>query len=259
MRVAQVSRLILNLLEADCPLDESMDSMTTEPLTFCHTQSNRDSETDTSQVDRGATSLGEEIHEEARWWIGDLVLSIPVDNVVCRWHTNYCFVYLSSTTWLAVTNWARKLMSKNQEHQTRYTTWSWMTMAQGICSSGQTTHYLYFRSWEWNKSGNQHHRRSMDPGYCVLYIFMFVEQHSWAGKPWIERDMIKNNVWDCLNSMENRRGQVTKYFLRPPILLLCSNHLFFGFITKSFNICFLYFSKKKVNPPLSKNVPSELE
>jgi len=43
-----------------------MDSMTTEPLTFCHTQSNRDSETDISQVDRGATSLGEEIHEEAR-------------------------------------------------------------------------------------------------------------------------------------------------------------------------------------------------
>jgi len=64
--VAQVSRLILNLLEANCPLDESIDSMTIESLRFRHTESNRDTETDISRGDRGTISLGEEIHEEAR-------------------------------------------------------------------------------------------------------------------------------------------------------------------------------------------------
>jgi len=64
--VAQVSRLILNLLEANCPLDESTDSMTIESLRFCHSESNRDTVADISQGGGGAISLGEEIHEEAR-------------------------------------------------------------------------------------------------------------------------------------------------------------------------------------------------
>jgi len=64
--VAQVSRLILNLLEANCPLDESIDSMTIESLRFHHTESDRDTMADISRGDRGTTSLGEEIHEEAR-------------------------------------------------------------------------------------------------------------------------------------------------------------------------------------------------
>ena len=64
--VAQVSRLILNLLEANYPLDESIDSMTIESLVFCHSESNRDTEADILRGDRGTISLGEEIHEEAR-------------------------------------------------------------------------------------------------------------------------------------------------------------------------------------------------
>ena len=64
--VAQVSRLILNLLEANCPLDESIDSMTIESLMFHHSESNRDTEADISRGDRGFISLDEEIHEEAR-------------------------------------------------------------------------------------------------------------------------------------------------------------------------------------------------
>jgi len=40
--------------------------MTMEPLIFYYVESNRDSEADISPVDRGATYLGEEIHEEAR-------------------------------------------------------------------------------------------------------------------------------------------------------------------------------------------------
>ena len=58
--------MILNLLEANCPLDESMDSMTIESLRFRHTESNRDTEVNISQGDRGTISLGKEIHEEAR-------------------------------------------------------------------------------------------------------------------------------------------------------------------------------------------------
>jgi len=61
-----VSQLIYNLLEANCPLDESIDSRTMETLIFCYPESNRDSEADISRSDRGATSLDEEIHEEAR-------------------------------------------------------------------------------------------------------------------------------------------------------------------------------------------------
>ena len=61
-----MSQLIFNLLEANCPLDESVDSMTMESLRFCHTESNRDTEANISQDDTGATSLGDEIHEEAR-------------------------------------------------------------------------------------------------------------------------------------------------------------------------------------------------
>ena len=64
--MAQVSRLILNLLEANCPLDESIDSSTMETLRFRHSDSNCDTEADTSCGDRGATSLDEVIYEEAR-------------------------------------------------------------------------------------------------------------------------------------------------------------------------------------------------
>jgi len=62
----QVSRLILNLLEANCFLDESIDSSTIESIMFRHTESARDTETDILRGDGGTTSLGEEIHEEAR-------------------------------------------------------------------------------------------------------------------------------------------------------------------------------------------------
>jgi len=47
----QVSRLILNLLEANCPLDESIDSGTMETLRFCNTESSRDTEAGILQVD----------------------------------------------------------------------------------------------------------------------------------------------------------------------------------------------------------------
>jgi len=61
-----VSWLILNLLEVNCPLDESIDSSTMESLRFCHIESNKDTEVDILQDDRGTFSLGEEIYEEAR-------------------------------------------------------------------------------------------------------------------------------------------------------------------------------------------------
>ena len=57
--VAQVSRLILNLLEASCPLDESIDHKTMETLRFRHSESNRDTEADILQSDRGTTIMGE--------------------------------------------------------------------------------------------------------------------------------------------------------------------------------------------------------
>jgi len=64
--VAQVSRLILNLLPANCPLDESICSGTMESIRFHHTESSGEIEVDISRGDRGAISLGEEIHEEGR-------------------------------------------------------------------------------------------------------------------------------------------------------------------------------------------------
>ena len=59
-------QLILNLLKANCPLDKSMNSIIVESLMFCHLESNRDTEGDILLGDRGATSLGEEILQEAR-------------------------------------------------------------------------------------------------------------------------------------------------------------------------------------------------
>jgi len=53
-----VPQLIFNLIEANCPLDESIDSL--ETLEFGHPESNGDSEANISQGNRGATSLGEE-------------------------------------------------------------------------------------------------------------------------------------------------------------------------------------------------------
>ena len=61
-----MSRLKLNLLEANCPSDESIDSRTMESLRFRHSESNRDTEADIWRDGRGATSLGEGIHEEER-------------------------------------------------------------------------------------------------------------------------------------------------------------------------------------------------
>jgi len=45
-------------MEANCPLDESIDSL--ETLRFGHSESNTDTEANISQGDREATSLGEE-------------------------------------------------------------------------------------------------------------------------------------------------------------------------------------------------------
>jgi len=53
-----VSQLIFNLIEANCPVDESIDSL--ETLEFGHPESNGDSEANISRGDKGATSLGEE-------------------------------------------------------------------------------------------------------------------------------------------------------------------------------------------------------
>jgi len=53
-----VSQLIFNLIEANCPVDESIDSL--ETLEFGHPESNVDSEANILRGDRGATSLGEE-------------------------------------------------------------------------------------------------------------------------------------------------------------------------------------------------------
>jgi len=45
-------------MEANCPLDESIDSI--KILRLCHPESNGDSEENISRGDRGAISLGEE-------------------------------------------------------------------------------------------------------------------------------------------------------------------------------------------------------
>jgi len=56
--------LILDLLEANCPVDESISSRTMETLRFCDQASNVDTEAETSWSDRGVISQGEEIYEE---------------------------------------------------------------------------------------------------------------------------------------------------------------------------------------------------
>jgi len=55
-----------NLLPENCPLDESICSGTMESIRFHHTESSGEIEVDISRGDRGAISLGEEIHEEGR-------------------------------------------------------------------------------------------------------------------------------------------------------------------------------------------------
>ena len=50
-----------------------------ETLRFYHSESDRDTEADVLRDDR-AISLGEEIYEEARWWIKHSVLFILVDD-----------------------------------------------------------------------------------------------------------------------------------------------------------------------------------
>jgi len=52
------------LLEANCPLDETIDSRTMETLMFCPIESNRDTEADILQGDGGATSMSEETHDD---------------------------------------------------------------------------------------------------------------------------------------------------------------------------------------------------
>ena len=46
----QVSRLILNLLETNLPLEESINSRSMETLRFCHPESSWDTEAGTLQV-----------------------------------------------------------------------------------------------------------------------------------------------------------------------------------------------------------------
>jgi len=41
-------------------------------------------------------------------------------------------------------------------------------------------------------------------------------------------------------------------------MLLCNNYLIFSFITKNLTNSYDFLNKKKVNPPLSKNISSEL-
>ena len=60
--ITQVSRLILNLLEANCPFDESIYVL--ESLEFYHSESNSATEVDTSHGTGRETSLGERIYEE---------------------------------------------------------------------------------------------------------------------------------------------------------------------------------------------------
>ena len=60
--ITQVSRLILNLLEANCPLDESIYVL--ESLVFYHSESNSATEVDTLHGAGRETSQGERIYEE---------------------------------------------------------------------------------------------------------------------------------------------------------------------------------------------------
>ena len=59
--IIQVSRLILNLLEANCPLDESIYSNTSENFSFNHPESNGDDEANTSRSFEREISLDEEM------------------------------------------------------------------------------------------------------------------------------------------------------------------------------------------------------
>jgi len=68
-----------------------------ESLRFRHSESNRDTE-EILRDDRGATSMYEEIHEEARWWIEHSMLFIPLDDFGCRRHDIFfCSLF---TTWV---------------------------------------------------------------------------------------------------------------------------------------------------------------
>ena len=80
--------------------------------------------------------------------------------------------------------------------------------------------------------------------------------------------LAKVDIWtsSCLSVFFTPRSILSMFFLpivdapeRPRCMLLCNNYLFFGFITKNLKIIFLIFwAKKKVNPPSSKNISSEL-
>jgi len=58
--------MILNLLEVDCPLDQSLYRRTTETIGFHNPESSGDIETNTSRGDEAAPSRSEEIYEEER-------------------------------------------------------------------------------------------------------------------------------------------------------------------------------------------------
>ena len=64
--IIQVSRLIFNLLEANCPLDESIYADTTENFTCYRPEPNRDTEAGTSLEAGREPFLGEETYEEER-------------------------------------------------------------------------------------------------------------------------------------------------------------------------------------------------
>ena len=95
--VVQVSRLILNLLEANCFLEQSINSMTMESIIFRQSESNRDTEADISRDDRGVTSLSTEIYEGERWWIDHSALFIlDVDDMITNCFCSFCTTLLAS-------------------------------------------------------------------------------------------------------------------------------------------------------------------
>ena len=95
--VVQVSRLILNLLEANCFLEQSINSMTMESIIFRQSESNRDTEADISRDDRGVTSLSTEIYEGERWWIDHSALLMPdVDDMITNCFCSFCTTLLAS-------------------------------------------------------------------------------------------------------------------------------------------------------------------
>jgi len=88
------SGVAVDLLEANYPLDESIDSSTMSSLRFCYTESTGDTEADISPCGRGATSPNEEIHKEERSWI-----FIPLDDIGCMILT---IVYLTRLQILSI-------------------------------------------------------------------------------------------------------------------------------------------------------------